>query len=125
MAPDQAAEPLAELEDGGGDRVLAEPVPTSSRDTFAPGLDERISGRRERKLVDHEQRERLALDVDALPERGGGEQNRVDLVSELLEQPLARGISLAQNRVGKPGADELDQRIEGAVRRRQDQGTPA
>ena len=57
---DQPPDALAQLKHGGWKRVLAEPVSAECVDPLAPRLDERIAGRGERQLVDHEQRQRLA-----------------------------------------------------------------
>ena len=82
-----------------GQRVVAEPVAAGRLDRLAARLVQRVARRRERQLVDHEQRERLARDVDALPERRRREQHRVDLVAEALEQPLARRLALHEHLV--------------------------
>src|SRR4051812_11239173 len=110
---DQTPEPLSQLEHRRGKGVLGEPVPSLPRDAFAARLDERIARRRERQLVDHEEREGLALDVDALPERRGRKEDGVDVVAEPLQEPLARRVSLLQDRELEPRAatgDELVQR---------------
>src|SRR5581483_3144455 len=65
VAADQAPEPLPELQDGGRQRVLAEPVAARPLDRLAAGLVQGVAGCREGKLVDHEQRQRLPGDVDA------------------------------------------------------------
>ena len=57
------------------------------------------------QLVDHEQRQRLAGDVDPLPERRGGDEHRVDLSAEPLEQPLARRLALDEHVIGDAAAD--------------------
>ena len=102
MPADQAAEPLSQLQDRRGQGVLREPVPSLPRDALATRLDERIARSRERQLVDDEERERLALDVDALPERCGREEDGVDVVAEALQEPLARRVALPQDRELEP-----------------------
>ena len=68
--------------------------------------------------------ERLTLDVDALPEGLRRDQDRVDLVPKALEQALARSFSLHEHRIGQARRDPLGQRVEPAVRRREDERRP-
>ena len=96
---DQPPEPLPQLKHRRRQRVGREPVPSLGRDPLAARLVERIVRRLERQLVDHEQRERLSGDVDALPERAGGDEHRADVVAELLEEPLARRFALDEQLV--------------------------
>ena len=98
-------EALAELQHRRRERVVAEPVAAGGLDRLAARLVERVAGRRERQLVDHEQRERLAGDVDALPEGRGREQHGVDLGAEALEQPLARRVALDEHVVRDAAGD--------------------
>src|SRR5262245_13615476 len=121
---DEAAEPLAQLQDRGGQRVFREPISSLTRDALAACLDERIARRREGQLVDHEQRERLALNVHALPERRGREKNRVDVVPEALEQPLARRVALPQHGELQPTGATRDELVESAVGRSEDERSP-
>src|SRR5262245_64071585 len=74
---DEPAQPLLEGEDGEGDLVLAERVAASRADGVDAGRRDRIAGRGERQLVDDHATERLADDVDALPEARRGEQHRM------------------------------------------------
>ena len=122
MAADEAPEALAELEDRRRERVLGEPVSTLLRDPLAARLDERIARRGERQLVDHEQGERLPLNVHALPERRGGEEDRVDVVSEALEQALPRSVALTEHGEVEPRGAARDQLVQGAVGRGQNEG---
>ena len=100
MRADQPPEPLPQLEHRRGQRVLAEPVAAERVDSLAARLDERVARRRERQLVDHEQRERLARHVDSLPEGRRGDEHRGDLLAEALEQALARRLALDEHVVG-------------------------
>ena len=113
---DQPPEPLPELEHGRGEHVLAEPVAAERVDPLAARLDQRLVRSRERQLVDHEQRERLAGHVDPLPERRGGDEHRVDLLAEALEQPLARRLALDEHldgsRARRPAANAASARYE-------------
>src|SRR6187551_2983273 len=112
---DQAAEPLSQLQDRRGKGVLREPVPSLLRDALAARFDERIARRCERQLVDDEERERLALDVDALPEGRSREEDGVDVVAEPLKEPLARRVALPQDRELEPRRAAGDELVERAV----------
>src|SRR5829696_28256 len=115
VAPDQAPETLAQLQDCRGKRVLREPVASLPRDALAARLDERIPRGREWQLVDHEERERLALDVDPLPEGRGREEDRVDVLAEPLQEPLARRVPLPKDGKLKPRRAARDQLVQRAV----------
>ena len=56
------------------------------------------SGTRERDLVHHHQRQRLAGDVDALPEALRRQQHRADALAQRREQQVARALALHQQR---------------------------
>src|SRR6185437_4495375 len=99
-----------------------EPVSPFPRDSLTARLDDRVAGRGERQLVDHEQGEGLALDVHALPEGGRGEEDRADVVAEALEQPLARRVSLLQDGELQPARTALDQFVESTVGRGEHEG---
>ena len=118
-AADQPPEPLPKLEDGRRQRVLREPVPALGGDPLAPRLDERIVRGLEGELVDHEQRQRLAGNVDALPERPRRDEHGVDLVAEPLEQALARRFALDEQLDAEPTAEPVGDRRERAVRARE------
>ena len=68
---------------------MAERVAPCCFDALAAGLDEWAVGRVEGEFGDDDVAERVAGDVDALPETGGAEQHGVGLGLELLED-LAR-----------------------------------
>ena len=57
------------------------------------------AGRRERQLVDDDAAQRLADDVDPLPEACGGEEHSVRRFFKLPKQLRARYRSLRENRV--------------------------
>ncbi len=59
---------------------------------------QRIVGHRERDAIDHDQRQRLAGDVDALPEALRRQQHRADAVAQLGEQHVARPLALHHQR---------------------------
>jgi hypothetical protein len=125
VATDQPSEPLPELEHGRGKRVLGEPVTAAVCDPLAAGLDERVAGRAEGELVDDEERERLALDIDALPERLRGHEDGIDLLAEVLEQALAGCLALDQDRERDPRDRPLGELVEGAIGSREHEGAPA
>ena len=109
VAADQPPEALPQLEHRRRQGVVAEPVAAGRLDRLAARLVAADRpGAENGQLVDHEQRERLARDVDALPEGRRREQHRVDLVAEALEQPLPRRLALDEHLVGhapgEPGA---------------------
>src|SRR5258708_11951802 len=124
MAADQPPETLPQLQRRRRQREVAEPVATGRLDGLATCLVQRITGGRERQLVDYEQRERLAGDVHALPEGRGCDQYRVDLRPEALEQALARLLALDEHLVGHLPADALAEHVECAVARGQDERPP-
>ena len=82
-------------------------------------------GAAERQLVDHEQRQRLARHVDPLPERRRRDEHRVGVGAEALEQALARRVALDEHVVRDTAADAGGDRVERAVRARQDERAPA
>ena len=125
VTADEPAEPLAELEHRGGERVVGEPVAALARDSLAARLDEGIPGSREGELVHHEERERFAGHVHALPERRGREEHGVHVLPEALEETLARCFPLNEKRERKPVASSLDQFVERPVRAREDKRSPA
>ena len=124
VAADQPAEALPQLQHRGRQRVVAEPVAAETLDRLAARLVQRVARRRERQLVDHEQRQRLARHVDALPERRRREQHRADLVAEPLEQALARRLTLHEHVVRHAAADLLAVDLERAVARREHERAP-
>ena len=124
VAANQPAEALAQLEHRGRQCVVAEPVAAQTLDCLAACFVERIARSRERELVDHEQRQRLARHVHALPERRRREQDRTDLVAEALEQALARRVTLHQHLVRHAAAHLLAIDLERAVAGREHERPP-
>jgi hypothetical protein len=125
VPPDQPTEALAQLQRGARQGVVAEPIAAGSLDGLAARLVQRVAGRRERKLVDHEERQRLARHVDALPEGRRRDQHRIDLVAEPLEEALARGLTLGEHVVGHAPAHAFAIDAERPVARCQPSARPS
>src|SRR5204863_6131776 len=93
-------------------------------ETLDARLDQRIVGRRERKLVDDHALERLARNVDALPEALRADEHRMRRVEEALHEltlgPLAldEHLDLLAGRIEGDAKLRAD-RLQGAQRRRQ------
>ena len=82
---------LAEFQDRLGQRVIAERIAARLRsDGFALGLGEGMVRHGEGQAGEDDVAQRLARHVDALPERVGAEEDRVAVLLELLQQPVAR-----------------------------------
>jgi hypothetical protein len=96
---DEAAQALQQRKDGQRHLVLAERIAALHVQRFHPCGGHRIAGRGERQLVDDHAAQRVADDVDALPEARGREQDRVRRHAELGKQGRSRGASLHQQRV--------------------------
>ena len=94
-APDQPSEALAQAQHRLREHVLAERVAES----FRAGPHERVGRHRERQLGDDHAAERVAGNVDALPEAGGPEQHGAP-VGEEAGQDLPAGAveALAEQR---------------------------
>ena len=69
---DEASEALLEGDDGGGNRVVEERVAAAFVDGSATGLNDGVAGNGEGDFVDDDTAQLLALDIDSLPERRGG-----------------------------------------------------
>ena len=87
----ETAEALFEGDDRGRDLEVEEGFAAGGFDGGHAGFDDGVGGDGEGEAVDDDAGELLALDVDALPEGGGAEEDGVGGVSELLEQDVARG----------------------------------
>src|SRR5690606_34285821 len=98
LAADEAADALAQRDDGERHEVVVE----RARIALADGVDDRVVRRRERQLVDDEPGERLARDVDAGPEALGAEQDGARVLFEDARQLAARKVTLAQHAVLAP-----------------------
>ena len=98
---DEAAEALFESDDGVGNLEVEEGFAAGGFDGGHAGLDDGVRGDGEGEAVDDDAGELLALNIDALPEGAGGEEDGVGGVAELLEQDVARGGALQEERVRK------------------------
>ena len=85
-----------------------------------------IVGRGERQLLDDHQPQRVAFDVDALPETRGAEQHGVARLAEAAQQLLARRLALHQQRkvaeLGPAVAQQLRRALQGAMAGEQHEG---
>src|ERR1051325_375710 len=77
LVADQATRALLELQHRLRQLQLVERVAARAAHALDARGEDRVVGRRERQLVDHHERERLAAHVDAFPERLASEQERV------------------------------------------------
>src|SRR5262249_40063955 len=106
VAPaDQPAEALLERDRGGGQLDRRERVLPGLGSGAHPRRDQRVGVRRERQLVDHDERQRIARDVDALPERAGAEQHGAGRRAKPRDQGGARRVALdeaGERQIGEP-----------------------
>ena len=93
---DQASESLFQGDDSCGDLILKECVAAVGVDCFHASGDDRIAGNREGQAVDDDATQLLALYVDSLPQRRGGEQDGVRREAELFQEGILRSVSLYQ-----------------------------
>src|SRR6185503_18706638 len=94
---DEAAEALFEFDDGFWKLVIAERVAAGLADRVEAGFEERVVGHSERELGDDHGLQRVAGNVDALPEAVGAEEDGPWVGFELFEQLSSRrAIGLAQ-----------------------------
>jgi len=89
QAADEAAEALFEGDDGVGDLVVEEGLAAEGFDGLHAGFDDGVGGDGEGEAVDDDAGELLALDVYALPEGAGAEENGIGGVSKLLQKHMA------------------------------------
>ena len=87
--------------------------------------DERIARRWERQPVDDHARERIADDVDALPEGSGCEEHRTGRAPKPFEEVRAGKLALKSYRKGEPFGDERIYFSQARVRREEHEGTSA
>ena len=100
---DQPAEALLEGERGGGELERREGIVAELGARLHAGRDQRIGVRRERQLVDHDEAERVAGDIDAFPEGGGAEEDRVGGRAKSIDEGRARCVALDEARIGQVG----------------------
>ena len=82
LVADQPADALLERDRRLRHLLVEERIAALRADRVEPRLEQRIVGRRERQLVDDDDAERVALDVDAFPETARAEQHRVARLAE-------------------------------------------
>ena len=96
---DQAAEALLERQRRARQLVALERIAVVVADAIDARRGQRIVGDRERDAVHDDQRQRLARDVDALPEALRRQQHRADARAHRRQQHVARALALHQQRV--------------------------
>src|SRR5207244_2909955 len=79
----ETAEPLLQREDRQRHLIVLERFSTARADGVDTGRRDRVARRREWQLVDDDAAQRLADDVDALPEARCGEQHGMRGLAEL------------------------------------------
>jgi len=92
---------LLEGDDRLRDLEVVEGVAAGGGDGVGTGFHDGVGGDGEGELVDDDAAELFALDVDALPEGAGAKEDGVGRVAELLEQDVAWGGALHEERVGE------------------------
>jgi len=95
---DKAAEALLKSENGFGDLVVEKRAAAGFFNGAHAGLDDGVGGNGERETVDDDATEGFSLDVDSLPKTRGAEENRVGGGAKFLEEGLARGCAVKQQR---------------------------
>ena len=93
---DEAAEALFEGEHGSGDLVVEEGLAARFFDGLHARRNDRVAGHGEGQLVDNDAAEGFALDVYALPEARGAEEDGVGRGPELFQKGVARGCAMQQ-----------------------------
>ena len=94
---DEPADTLLQREHGLRQLQLVERIAAGSADRFGTRLHERIARHGERQLVDHDEPQRAAAHVDALPEAARAEQDRVAVRAKLIQQLAARASALDEH----------------------------
>ncbi len=108
---DEAAKSLLEGEDSFGNLVVEKRTAAGFFDGAHAGLDDGVGGNSEGQAVDDDAAERFALNVDALPEAGGAEEDGVGSGAEFFEEGLARSGAVKEQRKVEDGKKKV---VEGA-----------
>ena len=97
--PDEAAEALLERHRRAtGREYCVKPLPPSRSIARAAGGDDRIVGRRERDLVEDDEPERPARDVDALPEAHRRDEHGLAARAEARQEQVLGALALDHQR---------------------------
>src|SRR5690606_29238031 len=75
-------------------REVHERAPPSGLESLASCLEDRIGGNRERDLLEDEEPQRIARNIDALPKARGGHQHSCFVGAEGRKKDLFRALSL-------------------------------
>ena len=94
---DQTARTLTEQRHRFRHLILKKRFSALIPDPLAAGRDHRIIRGRERNTVNHDDRERLALDIDTFPETHRADENRGRILSEFLDKAAPCAVSLTEN----------------------------
>lgn len=123
---DEAAETLFEFDDGFGEGVVVEGVSAGGADSVEAGFDDGFVGDFEGELGDDDVGEGVALDVDALPEGVGAEEDGVGGVFEAVEELAAgEGVALGEEGVAEGcelGFEEVCGAVEHGIGGEEDEG---
>ena len=120
LVADQPSRTLLQVDDGARQLEFHERVASLFVQFRDASRQHRIIRRRERQLVDDDQRQRLAAHIHPFPERLAAQQHRVAVLAEAREQLVARTFALDHQRVLQVLAVELGlQDLVGALHRAQ------
>jgi hypothetical protein len=103
--PEQPPGPLGQEQRGLGRGDRHEPVAAAGRHRALTGRGQRVVGPGERDPVDHDQLQRAAGHVHALPQRQRAEQASRLVIGELPDQLGRDVVALAEQRMGDPAAE--------------------
>jgi len=98
LAPEQPPEPLLEFQHRERHLVLHERVASGVLDPLDTRGDQRVVGDIERQLVHHDEGERVARNVDAVPERRRPEEQRVRGLLEAFDERGLASLALDDQR---------------------------
>ncbi len=122
---DEAAKALLEGDDGLGDLQVVEGVASGRGDGVGAGFHDGVGGDGEGEFVDDDAAELLALDVDALPKTRCPEEDGVRCVAELLQEDVAGGGALHEQRVGELSEEAVVELAHLGVRGEEAEGAAA
>ena len=97
FASDQAARTLTEQCHRFRHLVIKERFPALIPDPLAAGSDHRVIRGRERNTVNHDNRQRLALDIDTFPETHRSDKDRGRILPEFLDKAASCTVPLTEN----------------------------
>ncbi len=99
VLPYESSQTLLEGDYGGWDLIFKEGVASSVAYDIDPCSDQRLTRGVKGQFVDNEAAECLARHIYPLPEGACGQEDRMDIVSELIQEYRPGGIALSVDRV--------------------------